>query len=367
MDIVLPRENNGAVAVRYHPPADIAALLVGKRPEEAVRAVSAIYGICANAQAHAAVLALEAALGIEATPVTVSARALVTAMECLRENVLRIALDWPRLTGTEPIGASVRNAIGFVPEMRRALFGETDPFAPGAQASPDHGAADAVIADAEILLEQAIFGEPLDLWSRRRGNLGILSWAVGTQTPAADLIVHLVERGWVEAADEESERADFLDAAILAGCAQPAKSTVPETTLFSRRALAGPVLSLDSSGLGARYVARLAELAWLPREMKQLLEGKDVPDTVSRLSDGRGVGIVEAARGLLAHRVRLEEGLVTEYRIISPTDWNFDAKGVAARCLSALDGHGDADEKVELAHLVVNAIDPCVAYEVRHC
>lgn len=371
VDISLPMEKGAAASVRYAPPVNVSPLLKGKRPQEVMPVISTIYGICANAQAHAAVLALEAALGLKPDRDTARARALVTSMETLRENVLRIALDWPRLIGSEPDGASVRVAMHYVPRMRAALFGEADPFALDAQTRPDPSVARAVIADAEALLAGTIFGEPLDNWLKRRGYVGLLAWAVGTQTPAADLITHLAEQGWVETAGMDGGDAGFLDVAMLAahagGDRPAAANDVPETTLFSRRAEAGLVASLNSSGLGARFVARLAELACLPGEMRLLLEGEGDPNTVSRAAGGAGIGIVEAARGLLVHTVRLADGHVDDYRIVSPTDWNFDKRGVAARCLATLEGHDNAEEKVRLAHLVVNAIDPCVAYEVRAC
>ncbi|MFZ2103722.1 MAG: nickel-dependent hydrogenase large subunit [Oricola sp.] len=366
VDIALPADKGGLVAVRYFPPVNVSPLLAGKRPEEVTPVISAIYGICANAQAHAAALALEAALGKRACRETMTARALVTATETLRENLLRIALDWPRLLGKDPQGASVRAAMNFVPRMRTALFGDADPFALDAKAEPDFETAAAIIAEAEALLAETVFGEPLDLWLKRRGHLGLLDWSVSAARPAADLIAHLAEKGWIGTAGLGRDTA-FFDAETLARLPlmKDLAGHVPETTLYARRAKAGPVASLSSSGLGARFAARLAELALLPVEMRQLLDGDGVARTVSRASQLAGVGVVDAARGLLVHSVRIEDGRVAEYRIVSPTDWNFDANGVAARCLASLDGYGDAEEKVMLAHLVVNAIDPCVAYAVR--
>ena len=332
--------------------------------------VAAIYGICANAQAHASVLALEAALGKSADERPEAMRALVTATETLRENLLRIALDWPRLTGSVADGGSVRAATGFVPRMRAALFGGDDPFALDAKAEPDIMSAKVLIDEAENLLAATVFGEPLAMWLKRRGRAGLLDWAGSADTPAAALIANLAEKGWSEMADAGSEAA-FLDAATLAETAAMAPESsvgaVPETTLFSRRARYAPVASLDSAGLGARFAARLVELACLPGEMRLLLEGHGKTGTVSRLSGDVGIGVVEAARGLLVHRVRLRGSRVSDYRIVSPTDWNFDGRGVAARCLSTLDGHDGAAERIMLAHLVVNAIDPCVACEVRAC
>jgi len=374
VEITLPR---GRVAtMRYDRPVDVTPLLKGQAPEEVMPLVSAIYGVCANAQAHAAALALDAASGSTADTSTQRARALVTCMENLRENVLRIALEWPKLIGGEPDGQAVRPAVSFLPRIRLALFDGTDPFALDAAAKTNRQAVLDVIADAERLLEKVIFGEPLVYWLSRRGHVGHIDWCVSAKTPAARLIARLADCGWMHRADIDCGSIDLpgADAAALwprqlarEGGLAPfsTDSGVPETTLFSRRARDGVVASLNSAGLGARFLARLAELARLPGEMRSLLEGDGEPKTVSEYADGAGIGIVEAARGLLLHVVRLHNGQVDRYRIVSPTDWNFDRQGIAARCLATLDGHQDEDERFALAHLIVNAIDPCVAYEVR--
>ena len=374
VEITLPR---GRVAtMRYDRPVDVTPVLKGQAPEEVMPLVSAIYGVCANAQAHAAVLALEAASGSAADASTQRARALVTCMENLRENVLRIALEWPKLIGGEPEGPAVRPAISFLPRIRLAMFDGTDPFALDAAARMNGQAALDVIADAERLLEKEIFGEPLDYWLSRRGHVGHIDWCVSSKSPAARLIAHLADCGWMHRADIDCGSIELPGANAVAlwprqlaraGGLAPfsTDAAVPETTLFSRRARDGVVASLNNAGLGARFLARLAELARLPGEMRSVLEGGAEPKSVSEYAEGAGIGIVEAARGLLLHVVRLHNGHVDRYRIVSPTDWNFDRQGIAARCLATLDGHHDEDERLALAHLIVNAIDPCVAYEVR--
>jgi len=374
VEITLP-EGRG-ITMRYDRPVDVSPLLSGQAPEEVMPLVSAIYGVCANAQAHAAILALEAVGGSAAGTDTQRARALVTCMENLRENVLRIALEWPKLTGGEPDGPAVRPAVSFLPRIRLALFDGTDPFALDAAAKTNRQAVLDVIADAERLLEEVIFGEPLGYWLSRRGHVGHIDWCATARTPAARLIAHLADCGWMLRADVECGSigmpgADTVELwpRLLAreGGLAPFSTEMglPETTLYSRRARDGVVASLNNAGLGARFLARLAELARLPGEMRSLLDGDSDPKTVSEYADGAGIGIVEAARGLLLHVVRLHNGQVDSYRIVSPTDWNFDRQGIAARCLATLDGHHDEDERVALAHLIVNAIDPCVAYEVR--
>lgn len=85
---------------------------------------------------------------------------------------------------------------------------------------------------------------------------------------------------------------------------------------------------------------------------------------MTKTGDGTGIGMVEAARGLLVHTVELHDGRVKAYRIVSPTDWNILAHDIAARCLATLDGRDGAD-RISPAHPVGNAIDPCVTCEAR--
>lgn len=362
-------------SVRHDRTVNISPVLRGRMPAEVITRISSVYGICANAQSHAAVLALESAMGIVADRETASARALVTAMETLRENVLRIALAWPTFSGNEPEGSSVRPVISYVSRVRQALFAGSDPFAIGAGCMPDREAALAVIDEAEALLADRIFGEPLEAWRARRGLAGLADWCALRGTAAARMVANLNEKNWIHLADAGREAVGLPEAGsvaawprLLAGNTGVApfasQSGVPETTLFSRRLAEGAVESLNSSGLGARFVARLAELACLPAEMRLLLDEQGEPRAMTGSDDGTGIGMVEAARGLLIHTVTLLGGRVDTYRIVSPTDWNFDSRGIAARCLATLDGHDEAD-RISLAHLVVNAIDPCVAYEVR--
>lgn len=40
-------------------------------------------------------------------------------------------------------------------------------------------------------------------------------------------------------------------------------------------------------------------------------------------TEGRGIGLTEAARGLLSHWIVVEKGRIANYQIIAPTTWNF--------------------------------------------
>ncbi len=368
VDIGLPSRPGGHVRVAYRRPLDVGPLLRGKTPETVPPILAALHAICGNAQAHAAVLALEAAMGIRTDRGTDIARAVLTAMETLRENVLRVALDWPRLAGGRAEGAAVRPVMQFTKRMQTALFADGDPFAIGATAMPDRQAAFAIVDDAEALLSDVVFGEPVDVWLSRRNADGAATWPVTSGNPAGRLGAHLAAHDWTDAATKQSAVIVFPNdddlATWLDGIPMLAADEVPEATLYARRR-SDDLLPGDDTMLETRFLARLVELARLPGEMRALIGGTATPFAGAYARPGAGIGAVEAARGLLLHIARLQEGRVKDYRIVSPTDWNFARHGVAARCLEAVSDCSDAGERLELAHLVVNAIDPCVAYDVR--
>ena len=112
----------------------------------------------------------------------------------------------------------------------------------------------------------------------------------------------------------------------------------------------------------SRILARVCEIPRLLLYCRHLLEEIDLsesswedPGTLPR--EAEGVGIVEAARGSLIHRVRIERGIIAEYQIVTPTQWNLgsgpsDDPGIAQKALIGLGG----EDPVEL---VFKSFDVC--------
>ena len=219
------------------------------------------------------------------------------------------------------------------------------------------------------------FAEPLEQGLARVGEEELQLWSRSTTTIAGQLIERVTISGWSGVGETEVVRVhtppagmvrDWLvrsrsDSAALPNCLQP---HIPETTLFSRRANDPVLATLSGSGLGPRLISRLVELARLPGELRTLIGEKDDLANPTPEADGFGWSAVEAARGLLIHAVELRDGVVEDYRILPPTRWNFDSEGVAKRCLTELQSN-DFQVRLQQANLIVNAIDPCVAHEVR--
>ncbi|EAV40957.1 Ni,Fe-hydrogenase I large subunit [Stappia aggregata IAM 12614] len=343
--IDLPATPGAPVGMTYLPPSDVTRLMIGKTPEEVLKIIPLVHGVCATAQTHASVLALEGALGIKPPKQTLSARQTLTMMECLREHVLRAIIDWPKLMGQRGGVMAARQAIAFPPRFQAGFTGAEGAFGLNAEVAANLPHLAGLLDDATAFLETAVFGEAADVWLSRRGHDQLRQWAAAADTTAAWFVGWLFDTGRF---------------GIAAFPAFGAGDTAVDATSYVRRASDPLLASLGAPAIGARFVARLVELARLPGEIRGVLIGET--SAPAPLASGRGE--VEAARGPLLHWARVEEGRVREYRIVPPTACNFARQGIASRCLEEIAAM-DREEQQLCAHLVVNAVDPCVAYEVR--
>jgi uptake hydrogenase large subunit len=105
--------------------------------------------------------------------------------------------------------------------------------------------------------------------------------------------------------------------------------------------------------------------SWL-REIKQ---GGEYYWKPAALTNGIGCGLTHGARGALAHWVKMENGRIDTYKIITPTAWNGsprDSENTRGPWEEALIGTAvaDADNPVELGH-VIRSFDPCLVCAVH--
>jgi Ni,Fe-hydrogenase I large subunit len=161
--------------------------------------------------------------------------------------------------------------------------------------------------------------------------------------------------------------ADLADRALKdwAFCVRPLWLDAPaETGALARvryHALVSAWVARRGAGLRARMLARLVELAGLPRRLRA--DGFAVVRSVSP-RERVGVAGVETSRGLLVHAVRMGgDGRIGDYRIIAPTEWNCHPSGPLAAALAGLDGSGE--DLPGAARRLVESLDPCVGFDVE--
>jgi hydrogenase large subunit len=84
---------------------------------------------------------------------------------------------------------------------------------------------------------------------------------------------------------------------------------------------------------------------------------------------GAGVGLTEAPRGALGHWLRIGNGTVASYQILTPTCWNCsprDHAGNPGPLEKALEGISGMDASMPIEVLrVVQSFDPCLSCAVH--
>ena len=175
------------------------------------------------------------------------------------------------------------------------------------------------------------------------------------------------------ATGEEGDRYTWAKAPRYAG--DPA-----ETGPLAEAVLAGDPLITDwidreGPSVLVRQLARLVRPAslfgaldtWLAETLTNSEDPFYTP--VSDPVNGEGAGLLQAARGALGHWVRIEDGRIAHYQIVTPTAWNGsprDDGGLPGPWEQALVGTpvADPENPVEMGH-VVRSFDPCLVCTVH--
>jgi hydrogenase large subunit len=131
------------------------------------------------------------------------------------------------------------------------------------------------------------------------------------------------------------------------------------------------VVAARGAGVFARVLARLHETVRLAAQARSWLLAIDPKRPFCRKivvpPDGAGLAAIEAPRGMLLHRVRLEAGKIRSYQIVTPTAWNFsprDDADVPGPAESALEGAPAGGDSRSVMH-VIRSFDPCLYCSVH--
>ena len=267
--------------------------------------------------------------------------------------------------------------------------------APTAATATANADAAAALTALSAIASRQVLGQAPDEWLATVGNLQALRhWARTGDTAAARLIDLVDRQGWAGLGRSPVAVLPPLTLAALdarlsgpgaeAFIAAPRwQGTAAESTPFSRQLNQPLVADLArelGNGLLPRLAAQLVELSSLlvelPRRLVALTEADPSAEVVpahaeplagrhagAAPSPGTGLAQVQAARGLLVHRLTVEQGRLADYRILAPTEWNFHPQGAAALGLATLPATDEATLR-RLAGLFITALDPCVAYDI---
>ena len=337
----------------------------GRRVQELPGLLSALFNLCGHAHRVGAQLALSAA-GAAPAPAAEPLAALLRR-ETATEHLRRIALDWPRLLapGDAAVAAAAVAALRSCP-LLAGVSAETasDPW-PATRA----------------WLENECLQMPAARWLRAWQVCGAdwwLDWSLRQTGWLASLVRQARRADTGEALDMGAAlrlhaQADALRTLAVAMDAQDGFTLAPlwqgaaaHTGCWARLHAPDAGLALTPWGL---LGSRLAELARLCLDEKV----GDAPVGAHWLQCGavagaerEGLAWVEMARGLLVHRVQLQERedgwRVSGCQVLAPTEWNFHPQGEVARRVAALAPVGEA--AAPAVGLLMAAFDPCVPFDI---
>ncbi len=339
--IIFDMKADGRVVLTSNRTDSVTQLLVGRKPEEVLELLPLMFSICAKSHLAAARAAL--GMGIQRRD-----RLLVLA-ENAREHLLRIMLGWKPEETREPVPAQ--------PVM--ALIVEIEKAEANAEQS-------AIIEGLSNYLEIHVFGCTCDEFLRLEDAGQFLGWLDANDTGTTAYLQEIISKEWPALG---AVAANFLpeicDVDLHNQLGQDGFTQQPdwlgnpcETGPLARQKghpLLKDMVGKYGAGLLARMVARLIDLARIPDQMK---------DEFSPSVSQNGLGIIETARGRLVHSAKLVNGVVAEYLILAPTEWNFHTNGVAVQSLEAIPA-ANSELLVHQARAVIEAIDPCVEFELR--
>jgi len=375
IDITLQVTDSAVKKVSIHSsrPIHVSRVLLGNTPEKSLMQIPLLYSICGTAQACVALGAIEQAMDIPPVQRVEIARSMLVWMETAREHLWRILIDWPKFIGEEVAPESLKGLMQHLPNFQRALFKGGQAFNLHSKLDVDPVRIEACILELETRIAEFVLGTGTDKWLTASAPV---AWADLQPTPAARLLQQLKLRHWDAAGRCDSELLPVLDSRMLnlllaqegamALLSKPQwQGICCETTPFAR-VRAGQ--AKGNNGLSARLLSLLTELAGIPARLRCMLDDvlaeQAAPEIPEQEGLPKGVGLrqIEAARGRLVHRVRIESGVISEYQILAPTEWNFHPQGVVKQGLQSLEG--SPEEIKRQANLFVNAVDPCVGYHL---
>ncbi len=352
-------------------------ILTGKPALDALVITPRVCGICGHAHLMASVRAIESAYAdankrVELTQKARTIRELTLVLEMIQNHFKWIYLvimpELTKLTGSERILTPLKGAFAAsIATKALASFAGQWPHSsymlPGGVTCDithlERIKAESYIDELIVFFEKDCAGIDLDtlLKTKMCSDLGALDSDIGLLERhlrkakmhekgfAHDRFIVLGEHRFTRKAKVMQTRRQPVDEKNVNTVAafNPSEITYAKNASYRNKYYeAGPLARGMASNIPliknihrrykdsaySRVMARVYETARLLAHAKTLVGSIDMseaslitPLPIEQIS-GSGVGIVEAPRGPLIHRIEINEGVIGRYEIITPTQWN---------------------------------------------
>lgn len=345
------------VDIKSTRPLHISRLFIGKSPTQTLKMLPLLFNVCGVAHSFAAFKAF----GIAENSAETAAREMLLNVEIIREHCfwLLIHTDKTRL-------APFLKQSG---EFKKALFASGDAFSFNSvlQVNESKLKLNALIEQLEIDLN-ALFANQRDTFLTIKNETDLTTWLKNNDSILANLLHDLQVNHYQDLGRCELHllpNLTDLDLLTNFNSQTPTwQNECCETSCLNRQQtqpLIADLLAKYGNGLMTRLASRLVELATMPNVLRQNVMEMQTP--FNQTQNKTGVAQIQASRGLLIHKVKLKNDVIANYQIVAPTEWNFQNNAVAALSLQSLSAR-DKTLLHQQAALIINAIDPCVGFEL---
>ena len=356
-------------------PVHASNIFNNKSIDETLKMIPLLFSVCSTAQSTAAVVCCEQALELDTKPQHKLIRQRLVEMESIREHLWRILLDWNEFIVGTPDKTNMSNILSFQQYHKQAITGGASPF----QINPtffkiDHKKIIEIQQQLKQTLKLKLFGIDTEEWLKIDTIEQFDKWLRQGQTITTKMLQKIQESGWnssgscrINPLPKQLEQIELeMQLTNPEYVEQPLWKQHPCETSALTRTTSKLIQKLKKeygNGLLVRQIAKLTELAHLVLKVDQLEYSKEDCDESEHITPNTGIAQVEAARGRLIHKVKIQGDRVEQYQILAPTEWNFHHDGVVARALNSL--NKNSTDLQNEAELIIKAIDPCVDYKLN--
>jgi hypothetical protein len=340
-----------------------------------------LFSICSKAQTVTALRAIESATQSPPGKQIESIREALITLENLREQTLRVIMDWPRYINEQADNQLLSQLSLGISQLMQSLDSANALTYKNKESTPHLNTS--LWQSFSKTLSQSIFGFSAqycleNIFQNEQLAQGELeSWADKQQTQTARFIHWLNQKEWKHAGTSTIEHIPSINDKDLLNelakqdqtfTSQPGwNNQCYELSWYSRKysrqqCVGNKQDNRHNNGIYNRMTARLKEIADLITRLDSFfIDESDLGTTKSTVT---GMAHSEAARGRLTHYVEVEDDKINKLVILAPTEWNFHPGGVAVNSLNNLDARSSTELRQQ-AELLIHAIDPCIAYQLQ--
>jgi len=358
-------------------PLQASKLFTGKSITQTLTTLPLLFNICSKAQTVTALRAIESATQSPPSKQTESIREALITLESLREQTLRVIMDWPGYINEQAENQLLSHLSLGINQLMQSLD-SANALTYNNKESNTH-LNTSQWGSFSKTLSQSIFGSSAQYWlenifqNKQLAQGELESWADKQQTQTARLIHWLNQKEWKHAGKSTIKHIPIINDKDLLNelikqdqtfTSQPSwNNQCYELSWYSRKQFTEDKKNnRHNNGIYNRMTARLKEIADLITRLDSFfIDESDLDTTTSTVT---GIAHSEAARGRLTHYVEVEDDKINKLVILAPTEWNFHPSGVAVNSLNNLDARSSTELRQQ-AELLIHAIDPCVAYQLQ--